>query len=116
MNFLNVCCFKSCFNIYVVFLDGSDSKSEVTAALTSPNEPTHDDDDHEAPCLVVYLVEPFTLGTDNCDLQRLACLALLRCFQTILSSVPDHIRTNINVQVSSRKKFPSGRVYDDFFI
>ena len=58
-----------------------------------------DDDEHQPPSIVIYLVEPFTMGSDNSDLQRLACLALLKCFQSVLSAIPDHIRTNINVQV-----------------
>lgn len=73
----------------------------MTPTVSTPAETTHDDDDQLAPSLVVYLVEPFTMGADNCHLQRLACLGLLRCFQTILSSLPDHIRTNISVQVRS---------------
>lgn len=82
------------------FLDLSDNKPETTTtSATSLNETVHDDDDQQAPSLVVYLVEPFTLGTDDYDLHRFSCLALLRCYQTILSAVPDHIRTNINVQV-----------------
>ncbi|PSN30681.1 hypothetical protein C0J52_20854 [Blattella germanica] len=58
----------------------------------------HDDDDSEPPAVVVYLVDPFTMGSDNTDLQRLACLGLLRCFTTVLASVPESIRNNISVQ------------------
>lgn len=59
----------------------------------------HDDDDQEVPSVVVYLVEPFSLGSDQPELQRLACLALLRCYQSVLSAVPENIRNNISVQV-----------------
>lgn len=87
--------------IYFI-IDSSETSRDVTPAITPPSEATHEDDDQLAPSLVVYLVEPFTMGTDSYDLQRLACLALLRCFQTILGSMPDHIRTNISVQVMLR--------------
>lgn len=41
------------------------------------------------------------MGSDSVDLQRLACLALLRCFTTVLSSVPESVRSNISVQLIS---------------
>lgn len=62
-------------------------------------ETSNDDDDREAPSVVVYLVEPFSLGSDQPDMQRLAVLALLRCFQGVLTAVPENIRNNITVQV-----------------
>lgn len=62
-------------------------------------ENSYDDDEREVPSVVVYLVEPFSLGSDQPELQRLACLALLRCFQSVLTAVPENIRNNISVQV-----------------
>lgn len=62
---------------------------------------SHDDDEREAPSVIVYLVEPFSMGTDQPEMQRLACLALLRCYQSVLASLPENIRSNISVQVSS---------------
>jgi mediator of RNA polymerase II transcription subunit 13 len=47
----------------------------------------------------VYLVEPFTLGSEMTDVQRLACLGLLRCFTAMLNAIPEHVRSNISVQV-----------------
>lgn len=44
-------------------------------------------------------MEPFTLGSDQPELQRLAVLALLRCFQSVVAAVPENIRSNITVQV-----------------
>lgn len=60
----------------------------------------HDDDEREAPSVVVYLVEPFSMGSDQPELQRLACLALLRCYQSLLSALPENMRSNVSVQVS----------------
>lgn len=67
--------------------------------LSSGGDSNHDDDDVEPPALVVYLVDPFTIGSDSTDLQRLSCLSLLRCFTTVLSAIPESIRNNISVQV-----------------
>jgi mediator of RNA polymerase II transcription subunit 13 len=60
-----------------------------------------DDEEREPPAVVVYLVEPFSLGAETSDVQRLACLGLLRCYTTMLTSIPEHVRSNINVQVSN---------------
>ncbi|KAK9883147.1 hypothetical protein WA026_001345 [Henosepilachna vigintioctopunctata] len=80
--------------------DSETSKEGATSTTTS-SESNHDDDEREVPCVVIYLVEPFSLGSDQPELQRLACLALLRCFHSILMAVPDSIRSNINVQIIS---------------
>ncbi|KAK6638178.1 hypothetical protein RUM44_008606 [Polyplax serrata] len=71
------------------------------SACPGPMDYSHDEDDSDPPTVVIYLVEPFTLGSDNVDLQRLSLLALLRCFTAVLSSVPENIRSNINVQIIS---------------
>lgn len=63
---------------------------------------SHDDDEREAPSVIVYLVEPVSMGSDQPELQRLACLALLRCYQSLLSALPESMRSNVSVQVSSK--------------
>lgn len=65
----------------------------------SSAESGHDDDEREAPSLVVYLVEPFSFGSDQPELQRLSCLSLLRSSQSVLTAIPENIRSNISVQV-----------------
>ncbi|XP_056640705.1 mediator of RNA polymerase II transcription subunit 13-like isoform X1 [Diorhabda sublineata] len=80
--------------------DGEGSKD--SSPIHNANDPVpHDDDEREVPSVIVYLVEPFTLGTDQPELQRLACLALLRCYQSVLAAVPENIRNNISVQIIS---------------
>lgn len=85
-----------------IFVLASDSESsrDVQPTVTTTMDTTHDDDEREAPSVIVYLVEPFSMGSDQSELQRLACLALLRCYQSVLSSLPENIRSNISVQVS----------------
>ncbi|XP_044731039.1 mediator of RNA polymerase II transcription subunit 13 isoform X2 [Chrysoperla carnea] len=63
----------------------------------------HDEDEGQPPSIVIYLVEPFTTGTDRPELQRLACLSLLRCFQSVLNAVPEHVRSNVSVQIISQE-------------
>lgn len=64
------------------------------------SEPYNDNQDSNPPHIVLYLVEPFTSSSDSTDLERFACLALLKCYSNILNSIPDSIKTNISVQVS----------------
>lgn len=96
----------ACFILFVVnpCADGdssSNSRDPLMSGgqLSSAGDSNHDDDDVEPPALVVYLVDPFTIGSDSTDLQRLSCLSLLRCFTTVLSAIPESIRNNISVQV-----------------
>jgi mediator of RNA polymerase II transcription subunit 13 len=96
--------FVTLAHVYVLYADGEGSSSSRDPLLSSgqlsgASDCSHDEDDQEPPALVVYLVDPFTVGSDNTDLQRLACLGLLRCFTTVLSAVPESIRNNISVQV-----------------
>ena len=61
-----------------------------------------DEEELELPSVVVYLVEPFSLGGADCpDRRRLAILALLRAFAAAVSSMPESIRGNVSVQVGS---------------
>lgn len=62
-----------------------------------------DDSDKDPPSIVIYVVEPFTYGSDSPELQRLACLALLRCYSNILNTVPESIRSSINFQIISQE-------------
>ncbi|XP_063699092.1 mediator of RNA polymerase II transcription subunit 13 isoform X2 [Culicoides brevitarsis] len=63
----------------------------------------HDTGTGNPPHIVIYLVEPFTCGSDSTELQRLACLSLLRCYSNILASVPESIKANISVQIISQE-------------
>lgn len=58
-------------------------------------------DDVNPPCIVIYVIDPFSIGYDSQDVQRLACLALLRCYSNILNSIPESVRSNINFQIIS---------------
>lgn len=85
---------------YILVTDG-DSSHTRDPGLCGPGGESHlDDEEREPPAVVVYLVEPFSLGSEMTDVQRLACLGLLRCFTAMLNAIPEHIRSNISVQVS----------------
>ncbi|KAI4455970.1 rag1-activating protein 1 [Holotrichia oblita] len=74
---------------------------DIQMSTTPSLETPHDEEDQETPAIVIYLVDPFSIGNDQPELQRIACLALLRCFQSVLTSVPESIRSNISVQIIS---------------
>jgi mediator of RNA polymerase II transcription subunit 13 len=82
----------------------SSSSQQSTPILATPALSTdsfkRETDEVQPPHVVIYLVEPFTCGSDSPDLQRLACLALLRCYSNILQSIPESVRNNISIQVS----------------
>ncbi|XP_046680000.1 mediator of RNA polymerase II transcription subunit 13 isoform X3 [Homalodisca vitripennis] len=79
----------------------SDQEDSGRGESCSSGDSSHEEDNGEPPALVVYLVEPFTLGSDSSDLQRLACLGLLRCFNNVLAALPDNIKANITLQIIS---------------
>lgn len=83
---------------FLIFSD-LDILKETTSQTSTVNDNSYDDDEREVPSVVVYLVEPFSFGSDQPELQRLACLALLRCFQSVLAALPENIRNNVSVQV-----------------
>ncbi|XP_017488360.1 PREDICTED: mediator of RNA polymerase II transcription subunit 13 isoform X2 [Rhagoletis zephyria] len=58
-------------------------------------------EDVNPPAIVLYIVEPFTFGSDSPELERLACIALLRCYAELLKSIPDSVRANMNIQMIS---------------
>ncbi|XP_021696085.1 mediator of RNA polymerase II transcription subunit 13 isoform X3 [Aedes aegypti] len=79
-----------------------ENRDTLNTSSTSPaDRMQHDDDGKEPPHIVLYMVEPFTCGTDAPEIERLACLSLLRCYSNILNTVPDSIRSNISVQLIS---------------
>ncbi|KAH8245996.1 hypothetical protein KR026_006690 [Drosophila bipectinata] len=51
--------------------------------------------------IVLYVVNPFTFGSDSCELERLALIALLRCYAELLKAVPDSVRSQMNIQIIS---------------
>lgn len=55
------------------------------------------------PHIVLYIVEPFTSGTDSTSLERVACLSLLKYYSNILDSIPESVRINISVQIIAQE-------------
>uniref|UniRef100_A0A1A9W5S5 Mediator of RNA polymerase II transcription subunit 13 n=1 Tax=Glossina brevipalpis TaxID=37001 RepID=A0A1A9W5S5_9MUSC len=53
------------------------------------------------PAIVLYVVEPFTYGSDSPELERLACIAILRMYSELLKSIPDSVKANMNIQIIS---------------
>lgn len=51
--------------------------------------------------IVLYVVEPFTYGSDSPERERLACIILLRMYSELLKMIPDSVRSHINIQIIS---------------
>ncbi|XP_077510502.1 mediator complex subunit skuld isoform X2 [Amblyomma americanum] len=75
---------------------GTSSGSSAPASATEEGE-----DEQQPPALVVYLVEPFTLGCSDPDVLRLATLGLHRCFSQLLECLPEPLQSNTHVQILS---------------
>ncbi len=73
--------------------------SQPQKEATEPEPPEHDNPD--APSIVVYMVDPFTYAQDWDDVNRMSMIGLLRCFQELKSTLPEHIANNIQLQVRS---------------
>lgn len=55
------------------------------------------------PCLVIYIVDPFTYGQEWEDLRRLAMLGILRLFHDMVQALPEHLRQNTQLQIVPQK-------------
>ncbi|KAG8036149.1 hypothetical protein G9C98_004729 [Cotesia typhae] len=76
---------------------GSNTSTTSTTATIGPDE-----EEVEPPSIVVYIVEPFSVGgPENSDRRRLAILALLRAYSAAINAMPENLRSNINVQLIS---------------
>jgi mediator of RNA polymerase II transcription subunit 13 len=64
-------------------------------------ESSIEEDEGDPPAVVIYMIDPFSNGVDNCDMLRLSSLGLLRCFSQILPHLPDNVRNNIHLQLIS---------------
>ena len=67
------------------------------------SDATNDDNgEGEVPAVVIYMVDPFSLGADeNSELLRLSCLGLLRSYAQMLPHLSDILRSNIYLQLVS---------------
>ncbi len=57
------------------------------------------DGDGNVPAVVIYIVDPFSFGVDNCDMLRLFNLGLLRSFAQVLPTLSELLRQNIYLQL-----------------
>ncbi|XP_037905522.1 mediator of RNA polymerase II transcription subunit 13 isoform X2 [Hermetia illucens] len=79
-----------------------DNLSTSTPANATVLDPlSGHDDDVNPPVIVIYVIDPFTIGSDSHDLQRASCLSLLKSYSELLATVPEAIRSNINFQIIS---------------
>ncbi|RXG73010.1 Mediator of RNA polymerase II transcription subunit 13 [Armadillidium vulgare] len=60
-----------------------------------------DEDDSPPPAIMVYLVDPFTVGQDQPDMHRLITIGLLRCYKAMLERLPESMQSHVYVQIVS---------------
>ncbi|XP_076632005.1 mediator complex subunit skuld isoform X1 [Colletes latitarsis] len=81
---------------------GNTTPTSQTATIPTNTTAGPDEEEAEPPAVVVYLIEPFSLGSpEDPDRRRLAILALLRAYSAAVNSMPENVRSNINVQLIS---------------
>lgn len=101
-------------SIYIFFFL-SDVKPDITACpeisatpASGGNTETPDNEENQqTPIIVIYVVEPFTHGSADSDVYRLATLGLLRSYTHMLQFLPEHIRNNVQLQVDIDLKLMS---------
>lgn len=75
-------------------MNSSSNCSDAIGQLDQPTNPPH---------IVLYIVEPFTSGSDSTNLERVACLRLLKLYSDTLSSLPDSVKSNISIQIIAQE-------------
>ena len=81
--------------------DGGDGTSGHGSSGSGDGTLAADDEDIEPPSIVIYIVDPFSFGSDNLDLGRLTALGLLRCYHQMLTHVSEAIQLNVSLQLIS---------------
>jgi mediator of RNA polymerase II transcription subunit 13 len=80
--------------------DGADGTSGHGASGATDGSAA-DDEEVEPPSIVIYIVDPFSFGSDNLDLGRLTALGLLRCYHQMLSLLSETVQLNVSLQLIS---------------
>lgn len=84
-----------------------DSSQNTDGSANQKDNSSHeyDRDDHgDGPALVVYLIDAFSYSQDWDDhLNRLSMLGLLRCYQQLHATLPEHLQNNMYLQVSKEQ-------------
>ncbi|XP_047739393.1 mediator of RNA polymerase II transcription subunit 13-like isoform X2 [Hyalella azteca] len=60
-----------------------------------------EEDEGPPPAIMIYLVDPFSVGHDHPEMHRLITLGLLRCYKQMLDFLPQHMQANVHVQIIS---------------
>ena len=81
-------------------VEGNVGGTEVPTAF-SLSDANVDDDNAEAPSVVIYMLDPFSFASDSLDLGRLTTLGLLRCYHQMLSLLSETAQLNVSLQLVS---------------
>ncbi|GAB6029834.1 hypothetical protein CHUAL_005543 [Chamberlinius hualienensis] len=81
-------------------LTSSTNKDTTTPGAPNNTQDSHDqDDDHQTPAVVIYMVDPFTYNNDSPAMHRLASIGLMRCYAQMLRFLPENMQNNVQLQI-----------------
>ena len=63
--------------------------------------PIDDEEETTPPAMIIYVVDPFTYGSHHPELHRLITIGIMRCFLLVSQGLPESVRNNLHLQVSS---------------
>ena len=99
-------------NQIYVFLKAYKPNEELNVFQSDPNEtsgqpqrdppsqqetPESNEVSSSQPGIVIYIVDPFSYGTEPDSISRLAMIGLLKCYQQM--ALPEHLANNLCLQV-----------------
>ncbi|XP_059177085.1 mediator of RNA polymerase II transcription subunit 13-like isoform X2 [Physella acuta] len=81
--------------------DGKDGNAEGNGQQKDgqheSGDGSNEDNNPDAPGIVVYIVDPFSYGQDSETISRLAMIGLLRCYQQM--ALPENLANNLSLQL-----------------
>ncbi|CAL4061099.1 unnamed protein product [Meganyctiphanes norvegica] len=82
---------------------GSGGSSSGGGSVFGPGSSLVEVEEEECPppAILVYLVDPFSVGQDHPDMHRLVTLGLLRCYKYMLEGLSETMQNNVYLQIVS---------------
>ena len=76
-----------------------ENEHQTSSARENVPDPDNEPSDSQMPCLVIYIIDPFTYCQEWESMNRLSTLGLLRCYQDMLKALPEQLRQCTQLQV-----------------
>ena len=83
--------FHLCCNVIL----GEDAQKD-----SQDQSPDLDADTSGCPSIIIYMIDPFTYAHNQWpQITRMAMMGLLRCYQELISNLPEHMQSYVHPQV-----------------